>query len=104
MLFFRGSVGLCVLCVGTCRKLLVVGPHQSGKSRFANLMAGIQTQGAYDPTVGARILEFERTLTMRSKDGKRENQVAFPVECWDVSGDVKYIRFGGFFPVGCVPV
>jgi Rab-like protein 5 len=72
------------------RKVLVVGPAQSGKTRAVNTLAAISTQGVYDPTVGCRIIELERPLSVRDAKSKKEMQVVANVELWDLSGDVKY--------------
>ncbi len=69
-------------------KIALVGPHQAGKTRVANVLAQIQTQGQYDPTVGVRIVEFEKNLQLLKN--KRESAVAAQVEIWDASGDIKY--------------
>ncbi len=70
------------------RKIALVGPHQAGKTRVANILAQIQTQGQYDPTVGVRIVEFEKNLVVLKN--KRESAVVAQVEIWDTSGDIKY--------------
>eukprot|EP00455_Lapot_gusevi_P044787 TRINITY_DN5641_c0_g1_i3.p1 TRINITY_DN5641_c0_g1~~TRINITY_DN5641_c0_g1_i3.p1 ORF type:complete len:108 (-),score=9.53 TRINITY_DN5641_c0_g1_i3:414-737(-) len=69
-------------------KIALVGPPQSGKSRVANYLFDPNTAAAqytYEPTVGVRILEFERKIVP-----SRNQEQKVQVELWDVSGDLKY--------------
>ena len=75
-------------------KLLVVGPQKCGKTSISNYVSGktLELNNAslpnsqisnrdtpYDPTIGARILEFEHHATGGTS-----------IELWDVSGDQAY--------------
>jgi Rab-like protein 5 len=71
-------------------KVLVVGPAKSGKTAISNFISDAvpnaenPSQAPCKPTVGCRILEFERQV-------KRGSGVAnVGIELWDVSGDRKY--------------
>jgi len=50
----------------------------------------VVNDGPYDPTIGVRILEFEREITAKTRDGKATVDVSVQVELWDASGDQKY--------------
>eukprot|EP00826_Nyctotherus_ovalis_P034187 TRINITY_DN2809_c0_g1_i1.p1 TRINITY_DN2809_c0_g1~~TRINITY_DN2809_c0_g1_i1.p1 ORF type:complete len:193 (+),score=54.19 TRINITY_DN2809_c0_g1_i1:59-580(+) len=65
-------------------KVLLIGPLKSGKTAIANLLAEYQDTliQTYRPTVGCRVLEFEKEL--------KEGSGRVLVELWDVSGDPKY--------------
>ena len=68
-------------------KILVLGPTRSGKTTIANILGGLQegpTQN-YRPTVGCRIVDFEREPPKSVSQFGKIN-----VELWDVSGDFKY--------------
>mmetsp|Transcript_41126 Transcript_41126/g.129177 ORF Transcript_41126/g.129177 Transcript_41126/m.129177 type:complete len:168 (-) Transcript_41126:548-1051(-) len=71
-------------------KILMVGPKSSGKSSLANFLAdAVQncenpSMAPTKPTVGTRILEFDRTVR------KGTGSVNVSVELWDVSGDRAY--------------
>lgn len=69
-------------------KILIIGPPQSGKSRLANFIADREDNSTfgYRPTVGVRILEFEKEAP---KNPRRPGQEKVMVELWDVSGDTK---------------
>ncbi len=71
-------------------KILIIGPLQSGKTAVANLLAErSQTDvvsNNYRPTVGVRILEFEKEAP---RNPKRPGQERVMIELWDVSGDPK---------------
>ena len=69
-------------------KILIIGPMQSGKSTVANFISE-RSDGPsnYRPTVGVRILEFEKQAP---KNPKRPGQDKVLIELWDVSGDSKY--------------
>ncbi|XP_071849648.1 intraflagellar transport protein 22 homolog [Apostichopus japonicus] len=68
-------------------KILVIGPCDSGKSVLSNFLAEASdiSGGAYHPTQGARILEFESN---GSWTGNRTSTAE--VEMWDCSGDTKF--------------
>lgn len=68
-------------------KIAVVGPVKAGKSVISNFLADAteSSTGAYYPTQGVRILEFESgNLSMEGRNIKAE------VELWDCSGDPKF--------------
>ena len=68
-------------------KILIIGPTKSGKSTVANILGNLQEgpSSEYRPTVGCRIVEFERDPPSGVSDlGK------ISVELWDVSGDFRY--------------
>mmetsp|Transcript_69953 Transcript_69953/g.145835 ORF Transcript_69953/g.145835 Transcript_69953/m.145835 type:complete len:190 (+) Transcript_69953:396-965(+) len=71
-------------------KILMVGPKEAGKSALANYIAdAVQNSenpslAPTKPTVGVRILEFDR----QTKKGNQAVNVS--VELWDVSGDRAY--------------
>ena len=70
-------------------KLVTMGPQRCGKTRVANLLAGVDETpdlNAYDATVGVRILEFDKTV--ERSGGRATTQLK--VELWDASGDKKY--------------
>mmetsp|Transcript_31022 Transcript_31022/g.60614 ORF Transcript_31022/g.60614 Transcript_31022/m.60614 type:complete len:190 (+) Transcript_31022:235-804(+) len=71
-------------------KVLFVGPKEGGKSALANFLSDA-VQNADNPalaptrpTVGCRVLEFERTVK------RNDQQVKASVEVWDISGDRAY--------------
>ncbi|KAJ8043072.1 Intraflagellar transport protein 22-like [Holothuria leucospilota] len=68
-------------------KVLVIGPCDSGKSVLSNFLAEASdiSGGAYHPTEGVRILEFESS---GSWTGNRTTTA--DVELWDCSGDPKF--------------
>jgi intraflagellar transport protein 22 len=69
-------------------KILIIGPIQSGKSTIANYISEkSDIPLPYRPTVGVRILEFEKQTP---KNPKRPGQDKVMIELWDVSGDTKY--------------
>ncbi|KAF0723722.1 hypothetical protein AaE_009843 [Aphanomyces astaci] len=65
-------------------KVLVVGPKEGGKSAIANFLSEstdrLGNQEKYQPTVGVRVLECEKT------NGRAQASV----EIWDCSGDQVY--------------
>lgn len=71
-------------------KILVIGPSGAGKSSISNFIAEMPDvlHPNYRPTVGVRILEFEREAPKTSKRGGDK----ILIELWDVSGDTKYER------------
>lgn len=72
-------------------KIIIVGPMQSGKTAISNYIAE-RTEGItqnYRPTVGTRILEFERDAP---HNPKKPGQGKALVQLWDVSGNSKYDR------------
>mmetsp|Transcript_31546 Transcript_31546/g.30865 ORF Transcript_31546/g.30865 Transcript_31546/m.30865 type:complete len:94 (+) Transcript_31546:42-323(+) len=67
-------------------KLLVVGPSKGGKSTIANILGDLQEgpSSIYRPTIGCRIVDFERDPPPGVNFGK------INIELWDVSGDMQY--------------
>ena len=68
-------------------KILVLGPTRAGKSTISNILGDLQDglSSIYRPTIGCRIVDFERDAPGTVKQfGK------IHVELWDVSGDFKY--------------
>ena len=68
-------------------KLVVLGPSKAGKTTIANILGDLQDGPStiYRPTVGARIVDFERDPPASvSSFGKVH------IELWDLSGDFKY--------------
>mmetsp|Transcript_43059 Transcript_43059/g.49480 ORF Transcript_43059/g.49480 Transcript_43059/m.49480 type:complete len:192 (-) Transcript_43059:1090-1665(-) len=70
-------------------KVLLIGPCRGGKSTLANILSeqADNSSGAYRPTAGVRILEFEKEIP---KMQKRHSEGTITVELWDLSGDSKY--------------
>ena len=68
-------------------KILVLGPTKAGKSTLANILGDLQDglSSTYRPTIGCRIVDFERDAPNSVKQFGKIN-----VELWDVSGDFKY--------------
>ena len=68
-------------------KILLIGPLKSGKTAVANLLAEYQDTlvQTYRPTVGCRVLEFEKELKE-----KHDGSGRVLIQLWDVSGDPKY--------------
>lgn len=70
-------------------KVLIMGPKKCGKTKIANVLSGHEEapdfSGAYKPTKGCRILEFEEEV----QTGKGRS-VHLAVELWDCSGDEQY--------------
>ena len=73
-------------------KILVLGPTKSGKSTIANILGDLQDgpSSEYRPTVGCRIVEFERDPPAGVSQFGKIN-----MELWDVSGDFKYEKCWG---------
>jgi len=68
-------------------KVLVIGPKRCGKTRVADFLAGSSLAPnfeVYNPTKGARILEFEQV----AEAGRKSFNVS--CELWDCSGDRAY--------------
>ena len=71
-------------------KVLVVGPSKSGKTAISNFISDAipnaenPALAPCKPTVGCRILEFERQVK------RGASRVNVGIELWDVSGDRKY--------------
>ena len=71
-------------------KVVVVGPSKSGKTAISNYIADAVPNADHPsmapskPTVGCRILEFDRQV----RRGAGQTNVS--VELWDTSGDRKY--------------
>ena len=65
----------------------MVGPQRAGKTTIANILGDLQDgiSSIYRPTIGCRIVEFER-----DPPPSVSNLGKFSVELWDVSGDFKY--------------
>jgi intraflagellar transport protein 22 len=65
-------------------KICVVGPKGVGKTWISNYLAGqtpsLVTEGNYEPTAGARILEYEA----------HTGQGNVGIELWDASGDTAF--------------
>lgn len=64
-------------------KIICIGPTKSGKTKICNyLLNGDKSKltNNYEPTIGTRILEFEKEIDMDNVD----------VELWDCSGDRKF--------------
>ena len=72
-------------------KILIIGPTASGKSTIANFLAGRKNviSENYRPTVGCRIMEFERDAP---KSNRQVGDSKITIELWDVSGDQKFSR------------
>ena len=68
-------------------KILVLGPLKSGKSTITNILGDLQDgpSTVYRPTVGCRIVDFERDPPPSVSQFGKVN-----VELWDVSGDFKF--------------
>jgi signal recognition particle receptor subunit beta len=81
-------------------KLLFVGPEKVGKTTVANFLSDFKdTMGSandeYMPTVGCRILEFEREVRggrkkQRSDSKWSDGQNKLAIELWDCSGHQRY--------------
>ena len=71
-------------------KILFVGPKDAGKSTLGNFIsdavqnADNPAMAPTRPTVGCRVLEFERNVR------RGTSQVKAAVEIWDISGDRAY--------------
>ncbi|KAF0717823.1 Aste57867_2071 [Aphanomyces stellatus] len=65
-------------------KVLIVGPKEGGKSAIANFLSDstdrLGNQEKYQPTVGVRILECEKT----------NGRIQASLELWDCAGDQIY--------------
>ncbi|CAG0918463.1 unnamed protein product [Notodromas monacha] len=72
-------------------KIVVAGPKKGGKTVLANILAEASENpiGAYRPTKGVRIIEFEGTASGSSSSGLPLN-VKVDVEMWDCSGDASF--------------
>ena len=72
-------------------KLLVIGPSKAGKSTIANILGDLQDgpSSIYRPTIGCRIVDFERKPPQGVNFGK------INIELWDVSGDFQYEKCWG---------
>ena len=68
-------------------KILILGPQKAGKSTIANILGDLQDgpSSIYRPTVGCRIVDFERDPPASVKQFGKIN-----IELWDLSGDFKY--------------
>ena len=73
-------------------KILIVGPQGSGKTTIANMLGEIQEgpSANYRPTVGVRIIEFEKNMPASAGFLSKVH-----IELWDVSGDWRYERCWG---------
>jgi GTPase SAR1 family protein len=87
---------------GQTVKILLIGPVQSGKSTIANFLGDREDVlgGGYRPTVGVRVVEFEKEAP---KNPRRPGQEKVLVELWDMSGDSRYpfpsaLRFDNGWP------
>eukprot|EP00128_Syssomonas_multiformis_P012246 Colp12_sorted_trinity150504_noHs@3137 len=76
-------------------KICLIGPSKVGKTVIANFIADITDTppAEYYPTIGCRILEFDRTVSGESDEdassGRASNNKA-SVELWDCSGNLNY--------------
>ncbi|KAH3764777.1 intraflagellar transport protein 22-like [Pelomyxa schiedti] len=78
MAFNKGDVSV---------KILVVGATDVGKSTLCNFLASMnRSTPGYNPTLGVRILEFDRDVAPQAKGA----MISVWVELWDCSGDKKY--------------
>lgn len=69
-------------------KILIIGPSGCGKTCVANYQAEKTDpiEKVYKPTIGARILEFEKTVChMRCPTGEK-----WTCQLWDLSGDSRF--------------
>ena len=68
-------------------KILVIGPSKAGKTTIANILGDLQEGPStiFRPTVGCRIVDFERDSPSTVSQYGRIN-----VELWDLSGDLKF--------------
>ncbi|KAI9138188.1 P-loop containing nucleoside triphosphate hydrolase protein [Paraphysoderma sedebokerense] len=77
-------------------KIALIGPPQSGKTCIANYLASIDSslrKNKYRPTVGVRILEFDRKIKQTGSTKSRsasDSPVTVTVELWDCSGNENY--------------
>nr|ACO09946.1 Rab-like protein 5 [Osmerus mordax] len=67
-------------------KIIVIGPSESGKTVLSNFLSDtVETIGGeYNPTQGARILEFE------SQNEGSDKYSSCEVELWDCAGDFRF--------------
>lgn len=65
-------------------KILIIGPERSGKSVISDYLYenNRDKPKIYRPTIGARILEIEKTIPSLDK--------SVIIELWDVSGNIQY--------------
>ena len=73
-------------------KILVVGPQGAGKTTIANILGEIQEGPSqnYRPTIGVRIIEYEKNAPASSNVYGKVN-----IEFWDVSGDWRFEKCWG---------
>ncbi|KAI8909589.1 hypothetical protein EDD86DRAFT_190383 [Gorgonomyces haynaldii] len=75
--------------------VFAVGPQESGKTAISNHVAELSeslSSTEYHPTVGVRILEFERKITADPKKSQKWREaVVEAVELWDCSGNPQYL-------------
>ena len=69
-------------------KILILGATGCGKSSVANYLAekSETVDKTYKPTVGCRILEFEKNVS----HGRAPLGEPWLIQLWDLSGDTKY--------------
>lgn len=65
-------------------KILLIGPERSGKSVISNYLYenNRDKPKIYRPTIGARVLEIQKTIQSLDKN--------IIIELWDVSGNIQY--------------
>jgi Rab-like protein 5 len=73
-------------------KIILAGPKDSGKTCIANYLGNLTPEltPTSRPTIGVRIVEFERTglKLVKQKAIQRDGKVL--VELWDVSGEKNF--------------
>jgi Rab-like protein 5 len=73
-------------------KLILAGPKDTGKTCLANYLGNLTPKltATSRPTIGVRIVEFERTglKLVKQKGIQKDGKVL--VELWDVSGDKNF--------------
>lgn len=67
-------------------KIIIIGPERVGKSMIADYFynPSRETPKIYRPTIGVRILEIEKTLTINGREITKQ------IELWDCSGSLQY--------------
>ena len=74
-------------------KLLVLGNAKVGKSTLSNLISDFSNviPTEYRPTLGCRILEFEKEFTAEQAKSYKflKSSTRCKIQLWDTSGDLK---------------